>query len=171
MRTFRTPKNKRTNYNYYSVTGKKIEITPDEVGTAWVAKLHEEDDAMHNSDDKEARHIAVHYGLAASSDNEEFSEDKMACLADPDSDPLNRIIESFDAQKRQEALVKLKESIQKLQPQQIDLIYQSFYARRTNVDIAKEQGVTEAAIRNRLKKIYIRLYKLMLESGCCYPTT
>lgn len=163
MRTFKTPKAKRTNYNYYSVTGEKIEITPGQVGTTWVATLHGEDDATYDSDYKESRHIALHYGLAVGSDNEAFSEDKLACLADPDADPLNRIIESIQEQEHQEVLAKLKAAIQKLQPQQIDLIYQSFYAKRTNVDIAEEQGVTEAAIRNRLKKIYTRLGKLMAD--------
>lgn len=39
------------------------------------------------------------------------------------------------------------------------LIQKVFYENRTNVDIAAEEGVTEAAIRNRLKKIYTNLAK------------
>jgi asparagine synthase (glutamine-hydrolysing) len=40
-----------------------------------------------------------------------------------------------------------------------ELIKKVFYEKRTNVSIAAEEGVTEAAIRNRLKKIYENLRK------------
>ena len=44
---------------------------------------------------------------------------------------------------------------------QFRTIQKKFYEQKTNVEIAAEEGVTEAAIRNRLNKIYIRLEKLM----------
>lgn len=167
MRTFKTPQKNRTTYKYYTATGEVIELRPRDVGRAWIEALHAEDDAVCDSDYKERRHTAFHYGAAPGSDDEGMDESKIACLADPDSDPLEHILENIDAQEHQEKLVNLGDAIQKLQPQQIDLIYQSFYAKRTNVDIAAEQGVTEAAIRNRLQKIYARLRTLLTTSGGC----
>lgn len=170
MRTFKTPQKDRTDYIYYPATGRAIKLTPDEIDEEWIATLHAEDDAVCDSDYKERRHTAFHYGVTPGSGDEGLDESKMACLADPAPDPLEYILENFDAQEHQGTLVKLRAAIQKLQPQQVDLIYQSFYAKRTNVDIAAEQGVTEAAIRNRLKKIYARLripLSLNLESGHC----
>lgn len=165
MRAFKASKKNRTTFNYYSVTGEKIEITPDEVGTTWIARLHGEDDAMVDADRRQAYLAPVHYDSLANAegDSEGTEEERLGFLADPDLSPLSRIIESFEEQEKRTVMLRLKEAIKKLQPQQIDLIYQSFYARRTNVEIAKAQGVTEAAIRNRLKKIYARLGKLMTD--------
>ena len=47
------------------------------------------------------------------------------------------------------------------EPQQKELVRQVFFENRKIVDIAAEEGVSEAAIRNRLKKITQRLKKIL----------
>lgn len=65
MGLFKTSKKNRTTYIYRSATGETIEITPDEVGEAWIALLHEEDDAMIDADRREQYHAPVHYDRLA----------------------------------------------------------------------------------------------------------
>lgn len=57
---------------------------------------------------------------------------------------------------------KLCKALKLLQPQQKWLIYQIFYRKRTRVDVAKEIGVDESAIRQRLKKIYKKIKKFLI---------
>ena len=54
---------------------------------------------------------------------------------------------------------RLYAAIALLEPQQKELVRQVFFEDRKIVDIAAEEGVSEAAIRNRLKKITQRLKK------------
>ena len=54
------------------------------------------------------------------------------------------------------------QAINTLLPEQKLLIKKVFYKNMKIVDIAAEEGVSEAAIRNRLKKIYKKLKKVLL---------
>ena len=56
---------------------------------------------------------------------------------------------------------RLYAAIALLEPQQKDLVQQVFFENLKIVDIAAEEGVSEAAIRNRLKKITQRLKKVL----------
>lgn len=56
---------------------------------------------------------------------------------------------------------RLHKAIEKLTPQQQWLIEQIYFKERSQVEIAKELGVGESAIRSRLKKIHERLKKLL----------
>ena len=56
---------------------------------------------------------------------------------------------------------RLYDAIALLEPQQKELVRQVFFNERKIVDIASEEGVSEAAIRNRLKKIIQRLKKIL----------
>lgn len=56
-------------------------------------------------------------------------------------------------------LDKLRDAVEALQPQQKDLVYKVFFEGRTCTSIAAEDGVSKAAISNRLKKIYAVLRK------------
>jgi RNA polymerase sigma factor (sigma-70 family) len=75
------------------------------------------------------------------------------------ANPLECILQAVDAITCENRIKKVQAAIKTLQPQQQELIRKKFYDNRTNVDIAAEEGVTEAAIRNRLKKIYSNLSK------------
>ena len=56
---------------------------------------------------------------------------------------------------------EVKSAIKTLLPSQQDLIEKVFYKNMKLVDIAAHEGVTEAAIRNRLNKIYKKLEKIL----------
>ena len=56
---------------------------------------------------------------------------------------------------------EIKNAIKTLIPNQQDLIEKIFYKDMKIVDIAEYEGVTEAAIRNRLNKIYKKLKKIL----------
>lgn len=162
MRTLKAAKTKRTTYTYHSVTGKTYTITPEETGSEWIKILHEDDDIIIDADRRELYHAPYRHEEVVGSDNENTIEaDTVKWLADDAADPLTHIVEAIEAQEHEEKLERLKVAIQQLQPQQIALIHKVFYEQRTNVDIAVEEGVTEAAIRNRLKKIYARLRTIM----------
>jgi RNA polymerase sigma factor (sigma-70 family) len=58
-------------------------------------------------------------------------------------------------------LEALQKAIKKLLPAQQDLIKRVFFQERSIVSIAREEGVTEAAIRDRLKRSYKKLKKVL----------
>jgi len=57
----------------------------------------------------------------------------------------------------------LQEAIQSLAPKQQQLLFKKYYQGISNTEIAREEGVTEGAIRDRLVKIHGRLKKEMQE--------
>lgn len=52
--------------------------------------------------------------------------------------------------------------MESLSPAQRELVLKVFFEKVRVVDIARAEGVTEAAIRNRLQKIYTRLKKFLI---------
>ena len=66
---------------------------------------------------------------------------------------------SIRQQEHSDKLDRLKATLSTLTDLQRDTIYKKFYRNMSNVDIAAEEGVSETAIRNRLKKIYAQLGK------------
>ena len=80
--------------------------------------------------------------------------DKMDTLVDPSADVEADVICTADHN-------RLYQAIQALQPQQQELVRQIYFENRRIMDIARERGVTEGAVRDRLRKIHIRLKKLL----------
>lgn len=56
---------------------------------------------------------------------------------------------------------KVRRAISQLEPQQQWLVKQVYFNQRTNVSIASELGVTEGAIRDRLKRIFEKIKKIL----------
>lgn len=158
MRKFKTAEKNRTNYVYYTAEEKKIVLTPDDVDSTWIAFLHGEDDEAVDAERREDYHVPVHYDSFSDGKGDDAA-DRNALMQDEAPDPFKSLIQSMDAAEHEDKLKKLKTAIKTLQPQQVALIQKVFYENRTNVDIAAEEGVSEAAIRNRLKKIYTNLAK------------
>ena len=158
MRKFKTAEKNRTNYVYYTTEGKKIVLTPEDVDSTWIALLHDEDDESVDADRREDYHVPVHYDAYSDGEGDDAS-DRNSYLEDDTFNPYEQLIQSMDAAEHDDKLQKLKAAIKTLQPQQQALIKKVFYDGLTNVYIAAEEGVTEAAIRNRLKKIYTNLAK------------
>ena len=64
---------------------------------------------------------------------------------------------------RQAELAKLRGAVEDLLPQQQDLVRMIYFENRTMTSIAVEEGVSVAAIQNRLKKIHQKLKKILSE--------
>lgn len=69
-----------------------------------------------------------------------------------EQDVENEVIENLE-------IKMLYEAIEKLLPNQKRLIQKKYFDNKSNVEIAKEEGVSEGAIRDRLKRIHANLYK------------
>jgi len=159
-RAYKTSQKKRTNYIYYTAEGTKIVITPGEDGVteADIELLHtmddEEVDEQRRYDYRVTTHLdAYHDG------EEEAANDRNKYLADDTANPEQLIIQAENEAEHKDMLDKLRKAMECLLPQQKDLFKKVYLERLSNTDIAAEEGVTEAAIRNRLKKLYERLRK------------
>jgi RNA polymerase sigma factor (sigma-70 family) len=160
LRNYKTSKKNRTNYIYYSADGETIKIVPNKNGVtdAIIATLHNLDDAEVDANRRENYHTPMHID-AYHDKNQDDAADRNAYLTDNDSNPLESIIQSIEETEHAEKIDRLRAAIETLKPQQKELIKKVFYEKRTNVSIAAEEGVSEAAIRNRLKRIYDNLSK------------
>jgi RNA polymerase sigma-70 factor (ECF subfamily) len=63
---------------------------------------------------------------------------------------------------QKEVIDEIEQALDILLPEQKELIEKVFYKNMKIVDIAATSGVTEAAVRNRLKKIYKKLKKVLI---------
>ena len=165
MRKSKTAEKNRINYVYYTAAGKKIFLTPGDVGDEWIAYLHDADDKMVNAEKREEYRVQLRFNgqedWLQRNRNSPISNDTKANsrFSDLAYMDMPRILQAVDAITCENRIKKVQAAIKTLQPQQQELIRKKFYDNRTNVDIAAEEGVTEAAIRNRLKKIYSNLSK------------
>ena len=158
-RAYKTSQKKRTNYIYYTAEGTKIVITPGEDGVteADIELLHTMDDEEVDEQRRYDYRVTTH--LDAYHDGEEEANDRNKYLADDTGNPEHLIVEAENEVEHQDMLDKLKKAMECLLPQQKDLFNKVYLERRSNTDIAAEESVTEAAIRNRLKKLHERLKK------------
>jgi len=160
-RKYKTSNKNRTNYIYYTAEGTKIIITPGEDGVteADIELLHSMDDIEVDEQRRYDYRVTTH--LDAYYDGEsEAANDRNKYLADDNTNPEKLYITNEEEQDHQTALDKLAEAMGCLLPQQKELFKKVYLDKRTNTDIAAEEGVTEAAIRNRLKKIHEKLRKI-----------
>lgn len=157
MRSYKTSQAKRTSYIYYSATGEKITITPDEgVTETHIELLHSLDDAEVNEQRRHYHMVPVHL------DNYSADEDHNSYLSDEELNPEVVLLEHESEFEYQESLVKLGEALEDLLPKQKELLIKVYQDGRTCSEIAREEGVTEAAIRNRLKKVHEKIKKYLL---------
>ncbi len=87
------------------------------------------------------------------------ADDRNPYLEDDTYNPLAQILTSIANEERSFQIKKLKVALSELTDKQKDTMVKKFYRGMTNVQIAAEEGVSEAAIRNRLTKIYATLKK------------
>ena len=154
MRQYKTGRKNRATYIYYSADGKKLmELVPGENGVteADIAMLHEQDDLEYNAQRREDYHAPVHYDSYTVSDGQDGT-DRNSYLTDTDSSPEDLILGALDASDRKAAIRVLWDA---LLPQQRELVLKKLRGM-SNTDIAAAEGVTEAAVRNRLKKVQER---------------
>ena len=127
---------------YQDATGNLIEIEVSEVIGEVSIEIDKE---MANSNRRETR---WHNSISR-------MEEAGVQFADESIDVAELLLEN-------EANRKLRAAMNKLLPQQKELIRQVFFEERSLVEIARETGVTVGAVWNRLQKIYKRL-KIFLE--------
>lgn len=161
---FKTSKKNRTSYIYYDANGKKVmELIPGENGVteADIELLHSMDDA--EIDEQRRYDYRVTANLHGFYEGEEdISDDRNKYLADDAPNPEEFCLAKEADKEYQSTLGKLSEAMNYLLPQQIELFKKVYLDKRTYTDIAKEEGVSEAAIRNRLKKMHEKLKKNFL---------
>lgn len=80
--------------------------------------------------------------------------DKRDTLADPAANVEIDMIRAVENN-------RLYQAVQALQPRQQELVRHIYFENRRIADIARQQGVTEGAVRDRLRKIHERLKKLL----------
>lgn len=157
-RKFKTSQENRTNYIYYTAEGTKIVITPggDGVTEADIEFLHAMDDADVG---EQRRHD---YRAKSSLDTlGDMAPDYNKHLADESTNPEQIFIDAEEEAEYLDLLDKLSKAMESLLPEQKELYKKVYVDKRTNTDIAKEEGVTEAAIRHRLKRMHDRLRKFL----------
>jgi RNA polymerase sigma factor (sigma-70 family) len=159
-RAYKTSQKKRTNYIYYTAEGTKIVITPgeDRVTEADIELLHTMDDEEVDEQRRYDYRVTTHLDDYHDGE-EEAANDRNKYLADDTGNPEHLIVEAENEAEHKDMLDKLRKAMECLLPQQKDLFKKVYLERLSNTDIAAEEGVTEAAIRNRLKKLYERLRK------------
>lgn len=159
---YKTGRANRTSYIYYTSDGSRITLTPGEsnVTEADIELLHTMDD---NEMDKQRRfeYHTIHLNTGCGDEDWEM-DDYDNRLSDSCFNPENILLEKEDKRDYQSQLKNLRKAMTSLQPPQLALFRKVYVERRTNTEIAAEEGVTEAAIRNRIKKMHAKLRKFFL---------
>lgn len=126
---------------YESVTGEVMEIdVPSEVAGIYI-------EIEDNTKKKERKETRRHVSLSV-------LESKGIQLSG-NTDIETNTIES-------EKIEQLQKALKKLLPKQQELIFKVFFCEKSITEIAKEEGVSPKAIRNRLDRIYRKLKEITL---------
>lgn len=159
-RKFKTAEKNRVNYVYYTADGNKIVITPGENGVTeeMITLLHTYDDEEVDADRRENYHAPVRFESYSDDEGLEL-ESRNSYLADSSADPLEKLMEAIETEELEIKISNLKNALSTLTEKQQETIDKKFFKGMTNTAIALEEGVSEAAIRNRLTKIYKNLEK------------
>ena len=121
---------------YEFVTGEVSGVEVDEHLGGMLLDLDRQQD---NNDQKETRrHVSL--------DSMDYEGELFASAEDTEGEAVRR-----------EDMAWLYSAMEILSPAQRELLEKVYFEERKITDIAREEGVSEAAIRNRLKKIYSRL--------------
>lgn len=157
-----TPKS-TTAYTYYPSEGKPVTISLDDEGVTedLIIFLHAQDNETHLQDryqeentDYAFLHKAARYDL-----DPEHAENPFDLIEDENSDIWNTLF-SEEAE-FSERLQRLHEILPLLTDAQRDLIYRLYGEKKTPTEIAREDGVSKAAIYERQKKLMNRVRKLL----------
>lgn len=144
----RTPrKDDFTHYEYCFADGSKVVISREELSPEIDEIMYQELRAEGNNNEVQ---IEKHRAYAKDQAKQEALLNMQPSKDDFEESVIQR--------------VELRAAIKSLQPQQRELIYKKFILNKSNTMIAKEEGVTEGAVRNRLKMIKKQLRKKLQES-------
>lgn len=146
---YKTSQKMRNEYIYEFANGERTVIRPGENGVTEI-----DIQLNHSFDDEEVRawnrdvYKTNHY----IEDFESIVEpDCNSILMDIHSDPLNVLLEAESGETMNEIKNNLNDEMKNLTEKQLIVVQKSFFENKSNVEIAKEENVSEAAIRKRLK--------------------
>ena len=158
MRQFKTSDKRRSSYVYFDSQGRKIvELKPGENGVteANISILHNMDDDEYDAE-RRYEYKLDHYPEKRQKDGKLVPQDHDPRFADNRSNPEAVLITALA---RAQASESFRRAWSGLLPNQQALILKKARGL-SNVEIAAKEGVSEAAIRNRLKKIQEHFKKL-----------
>ena len=124
--------------SYEFVTG---EVSEAEVDERLGGMLLDLDRQQENNDKKETRR---HFSL----DGMDYEGEIFASAEDTEREAVRR-----------EEMARLYSAMEALSPSQRELVEKVYFEERTFASIAREEGVGESAIRDRMKRIYKKLEK------------
>ena len=161
-RRFKTSKKKRTNYIYYPAEGPRIVIKPGEdcVNQTDIELLHTMDDT--EVDEQRRYDYRIKANLDGYQDGDGAEADvRNKYLSDYSNSPERVLLEKERQTEHLATLERLTKAMEYLTDKHKALFKKKYVDQRTNTDIANEEGVSEAAIRNRLKKMHSKLKKYL----------
>jgi DNA-directed RNA polymerase specialized sigma24 family protein len=124
---------------------------------AMLDEMDAEEDRRQDDDDR-------HLDKVFDGKKSDHSADKSGGTPDPvDLLPQCRQRTFQDALREDPRIAQLLIAMDKLTPDQVDLVYAIYGEMKFGADVARECGVSRQAVNNRLKKIHTRLAKLMAE--------
>lgn len=126
---------------YTFVTGEEIEIEVDDTLSQEIEQI---DNKEENNNRREGRRHQSY-----SNDN-----DKRDSFVDETVDVERNVLQNIEN-------AKLKAALDKLLPQQQELVRKVYFENISITEIAKGLGITKQACNDRLNKIYKRLKKLL----------
>ena len=147
MPKFRTKKSDRATYIYKDAYGNEacaLKAGENGITEVMINELHTMDDDIHNATKRDSYRKLISY------DNTLENEDKSA-------DPETILLEAIDKEELHTAFKTVWLELTAAQREFIIKKQQGY----TNVNIAKEENVTEAAIRKRLSKIQKKFKKFL----------
>ena len=100
--------------------------------------------------------------------NDNHRETRRHCSLDApnlDDTLLPSDVDVFEAVADAEGKRNLYQAIDKLSPQQRELIWRIYFQGEHPADIARELGVSKTAIHNRLQRIFCQLQKNLSDRG------
>ena len=123
---------------YEFVTGEISEVEVDERLEGMLLDL---DRQQYNNDQKETRrHVSL--------DGMDYEGELFASVEDTEEEA-----------ERREDMARLYFAMEALSPSQRELVKKVYFEERTFASIAREEGVGESAIRDRMKRIHKKLEK------------
>lgn len=155
-------------YIYVPVEGKPIFLTPGEDGVTeediLILSTMDYENSKRQDYDRKKRDYVIEQKKARENDDAcDLNTDPIENLPDPRSEIFSILYPEDHS--NDPRLMLLHQFIDKLQPQQIDLLYSLYGELQQMTEIARRQGVTKYAIYNREKKILNRLKKMFSDEG------
>ena len=132
-----------TKINYY-VNGTMVEI---EVEDDFASKYNELDHESKKAAERHRWHKRKHLLRL------DVIDEDAEILEDGSEDIEEKVIKN-------EEYAALHKALKTLLPQQQDIIKKIYFEGKSKIEVARELGITDAAVRNRLRKIFEKIKKV-----------